>query len=271
MRSLGATELARLAVALDVPAWDELHRRFSPVFVLWARRYCNQIAHRMPPRSRSRHACTAQECERAFWPAYEALLLHVLGDRPMDGTRDRRGRIDEWADRDLANEEFSESVTRALSGGGRMTDVFRLWCASIGVPQRARVPAGTDGPLRAAISAHVAEIFPGLPTDAASRLVDPGAWLDALHWDAAQAGLSHDIDADRVHRAVADGDEDLVALDGSSFARLCWMVDDSVATIAPSFHAEYLSKAREITRVPVDLEQLSENELAEFEDRGGWV
>ena len=271
MRSLGSSELARLAVAADLSAWDELHRRFDPVFALWARRYCNQIAHRMPPRSRSRHACTAHRCERAFWPAYEALLRHVLGDQPVDGARERRGRIDEWADRDLTNDEFSESVTRSLSGGGRMTNVLRLWCASIGVPQRARVPAGADGPLRTAIAAHVEEVFPGLPAEHAGRLSDPAAWLDALHWDAAQAGLSTEIDTDRVHRAIADGDEGVIALDGASFARLCGMVDDSVASIIPAFHAEYLSKAREITRVPVALDTLGENELAEFEDRGGWV
>ena len=152
-----------------------------------------------------------------------------------------------------------------------MTDVFRNWCSSIGIPQRARVPAGTESHLRDAISGHVAVLFPLLDGQSEARLVTPSVWLEALHWDAAQAGLSSEIDHDRVHRAVANGDETLLSLDHASFARLCEMVDDTVATVAPDFHASYLATAREITRVPVDLAHLSETDLQEFEDRGGWV
>ncbi|MEY3690434.1 MAG: hypothetical protein RJB57_89 [Actinomycetota bacterium] len=263
-------ELARRAVDGDEPSWDELRRRFHPVIELWSRRYCNQIAHRMPPGSRGRFSCRGRECERAFWPAYEALLVHFLGDRP-DAEKRRKGRIDEWAGSGIDNDEFSGRVTRSFSGGGRMTDVFRNWCSSLGIPQRARVPAGTEEPLREAISEHVDLLFPDLDGEPAARVTRPAVWLDALHWDAAQAGLTSEIDHDRVHRAVADGDETLLSLDHASFARLCEMVDDTVAAVAPDFHASYLATAREITRVPVDLAHLDENDLQEFEDRGGWV
>ncbi|MFM8794524.1 MAG: hypothetical protein ACKOFF_06525 [Acidimicrobiales bacterium] len=270
LRSERAVVLARLAVAGMVPAWDELRRRYHPVIELWSRRYCNQIAHRMPPGSRGRFSCRGRECDRAFWPAYEALLVHLLGDSPGAEKR-RKGRIDEWAGTDIDNDDFSRRVTKSFSGGGRMTDVFRNWCSSLGIPQRARVPANTEPDLRDAIAGHVDELFPDLDAEAAVRLVRPAVWLDALHWDAAQAGLTSEIDHDRVHRAVADGDETLLSLDHASFARLCEMVDDTVAAVAPDFHASYLATAREITRVPVDLAHLSENDLQEFEDRGGWV
>jgi len=270
MRSERAVVLARLAVDGTEPAWEELRRRYHPVIEFWSRRYCNQIAHRMPPASRGRFSCRGPECERAFWPAYEALLVHFLGDSPVVDGR-RKGRIDDWAGTDIENEEFSGRVTKSFSGGGRMTDVFRNWCSSLGLPQRARVPAGTEQPLRDAITEHVDLVFPDLDAEVGVLLARPAVWLDALHWDAAQAGLTSEIDHDRVHRAVANGDEAILSLDHASFARLCELVDDSVASIAPDFHASYLATAREITRVPVDLAHLGENDLQEFEDRGGWV
>lgn len=235
-------------------AWSGRIEQFAPMFALFARRYCNQLAHRRAASATGRGSCPGLTCDRAFWPAYETLILHVFGDPPSGNPDRRAGRYDTWRDREFADEEaFAAAVRGECAAPGRMTDVFRAWCSHRGLPQRARLPKGGAD----ALAPRIGELVTGqLAIADESTLREPDMWAEALYWDAAQTGLTDPIDAERVQRWFAALDPVVAQIDPGSFHKLADSVDRAFAELVPTFHADYLVAAREQTRSPEQLDGL---------------
>jgi hypothetical protein len=247
-----ADELADRAVAGDRACWDELHVRFSPMIEGFARRYCNQLGHRRPAVSKGTGSCPGWLCDRAFASAYTVLCRRSLGDPP--GVDQRTvGRLPVWAARNYDDNAFAKAMHRELRAEGRMTDIFRAWCADRGLPQRPRVTGAIAQRLDGAVRASGERIIGGERPDAVNW---SQRWLEALHWDAAQTGTADVIDGDRVQRHLARASNDVMAIESMTFLQLAHAVDSDVATHAPDLHNDYLGAARDQTRSHASLDEV---------------
>jgi hypothetical protein len=249
-----ADALADAAVLGDRACWDELHSRFSPMITAFARRYCNQLGHRRPADARGQGSCRGWECDRAFGSAYAELCRRTLGD-PPDADGASVGRLPVWSARNLDDNAFARAMHSELRASGRMTDVFRTWCADRGLPQRPRLNTRRARELDQAVSRTAGQLLgEGRPAtiDSAQR------WLESLHWDAAQIGTIEPIDSERVQRHLARRAVDVMAIDADTFRNLAYAVDDDICTLAPDIHDDYLSAARDQTRVHATLDTIRE-------------
>ena len=239
-----ADQLADAAVAGDRDCWDELHMRFSPMITGFARRYCNQLGHRRPADAKGVGACPGWTCDRAFASAYAVLCRRSLGDPPGSSQR-TVGRLQVWAARNYDDNAFAKAMHGDMRADGRMTDIFRTWCADRGLPQRprltGRLAVQLDGAVRATGKRFVGDERPDV-IDSSQR------WLEALHWDAAQTGTAEPIDSERVQRHLARRNDDVMTIESMVFAQLAHAVDNDVANLAPDIHNDYLSAARDQTR-----------------------
>jgi hypothetical protein len=247
-----ADELADAAVLGDRSCWDELHRRFTPMLTAFARRYCNQLGHRRPADARDPGSCRDWNCDRAFPSAYTVLCRRTLGDPPdTDGTS--VGRLPVWSVRNLDDNAFAKAMHAELRAAGRMTDIFRAWCADRGIPQRPRLSTLTVRALDPVVQGTATRIVgatrpPSL--DSSQR------WIEALHWDAAQTGTNDFIDSDRVQRHLARNEAAVMTIEPGVFSALAHAVDDDICTHAPDAHDNYLSAARDQTRAHATLDKV---------------
>jgi hypothetical protein len=247
-----ADQLADAAVAGDRECWDELHMRFSPMITGFARRFCNQLGHRRPADAKGAGACPGWTCDRAFASAYAVLCRRSLGDPPGASQR-TVGRLPVWAARNYDDNAFAKAMHGELRAEGRMTDIFRTWCADRGLPQRPRVTGALARQLDHAVH-QTGERIVG--DDRPQAVNSSQRWLEALHWDAAQTGTAELIDTERVQRHLARRNDDVMAIESLLFMQLAHAVDNDVATLAPEIHSDYLSAAREQTRVHANLDEV---------------